>query len=191
MVATVMFGAPDTIEPLSTIGVSSSNRIDRTRWPGSSTTLYSTLRPLICPNRPSPDDGNPGGGETRDTAFSITAILATLLSALGLYSLTAHAASQRTREIGVRMALGATRGRISWLFLREVMVRVSVSLVLGLAGALGAGLALQGLLVDVRANDPWLLAAVGGFLAAVVIGAGLLPALRAARLDPAATLRAD
>lgn len=125
------------------------------------------------------------------TAFSITAVLATLLSALGLYSITAYATAQRTREVGVRMALGATRGRISWLFLRRVLLQVSVGLVLGIAGAIGAGLVLQGLLVDVHGNDPLVLAGVCVFLSGVAVTASLLPAWRAARLDPATTLRAE
>jgi putative ABC transport system permease protein len=125
------------------------------------------------------------------TAFSATAIVATLLSALGIYSITALAASQRTREIGVRMALGASPGSISRLFLGRILGPLSIGVVLGLAGAVGAGRALQGLLVDVRANDPMVLAGVSALLVVVAIVAGLRPARRAARLDPATTLRAD
>jgi predicted permease len=123
--------------------------------------------------------------------FSIVAVLATVLSALGLYALTAYAASQRTQEIGVRMALGAQRAEVSWLFLRQAVRRLAIGLGLGLAGAVALGGVLQGALVDVRANDPLTLAAVAAFLIAVSITAALLPSRRAARLDPVAALRQE
>lgn len=125
------------------------------------------------------------------TAFAATAIVATLLSALGIYSITALAASQRTREIGVRMALGASPARISRLFLGRILGPISIGVATGLAAAVGAGRALQGLLVDVRANDPMVLAAVSALLVIVALIAGLRPALRAARLDPVTTLRSE
>ncbi len=125
------------------------------------------------------------------TAFSATAVLATLLSALGLYSITAYAASQRTREIGIRMALGATRFQVSWLFLRRVLLQVSVSLTIGLGGAVAAGTALQALLVDVRAGGLLLLLQVSALLVAVSVAACLVPARRAARVDPVVALRHD
>ena len=123
--------------------------------------------------------------------FSIVAIIATVLSALGLYALTAYATSQRTQEIGVRMALGAQRGEVSWLFLRQALRRIAIGLALGLAGAIAIGGVLQRALVDVRANDPLMLAAVAAFLIAISITAALLPSRRAARLDPIAALRQD
>lgn len=123
--------------------------------------------------------------------FSIVAMIATVLSALGLYALTAHAASQRTQEIGVRMALGAQRSEVSWLFLRQALRRLAIGLAIGLAGAIAIGGVLQGALVDVRANDPLMLAAVAAFLIAMAITAALVPSRRASRLDPVAALRQD
>jgi putative ABC transport system permease protein len=125
------------------------------------------------------------------TVLSIVAIIATLLSALGLYALTAYAASQRTQEVGVRMALGAQRSQVSWLFLRRALRQVSIGLAIGVPGALAIGAALQGALVDVRANSPMWLAGVAAFLIAVSIAAALLPARRASRLDPVSALRQD
>jgi ABC-type antimicrobial peptide transport system permease subunit len=123
--------------------------------------------------------------------FSIVAMIATVLSALGLYALTAYAASQRTQEVGVRMALGAQRSQVSWLFLRRALRQVAIGLAIGLAGAIAIGGALQGALVDVRANSPLMLAGVAAFLIAVSIAAAVLPARRASRLDPVTALRQD
>ena len=123
--------------------------------------------------------------------FSVVAIIATVLSALGLYALTAFAASQRTQEIGMRMALGAQRSQVSWLFLRQALRRIAIGLAIGLAGAIALGGVLQRALVDVRANDPLMLAAVAAFLIAIAITAALVPARLAARLDPITALRQD
>jgi predicted permease len=125
------------------------------------------------------------------TVFSVVALIATVLSALGLYSITAYAATQRTQEVGVRMALGAQRSQVSWLFLRRALLHLSIGLVIGIAGALAVGTVLQGALVEVRANDPLTLAGVCGLLVAVSIAATLLPARKASRLDPVAALRQE
>jgi putative ABC transport system permease protein len=113
------------------------------------------------------------------------------LAVMGVYGMLAHAVAQRTRELGVRMALGARREEILWLCLRRGLVRVGVGLGLGLAGALVGARLLTGLLFGLGPWDPitWAGAVV------VVLGAGLaasaLPALRAARLDPVAALRQE
>jgi len=125
------------------------------------------------------------------TAFSIVAIIATVLSALGLYSIAAYAASQRTQEVGVRMALGARRSQVAWLFLRRALLQVGLGLAIGLAGAVAVGTVLQSALVEVRANHPLTLAAVSALLVAVAIAATLIPARKASRLDPVAALRQE
>lgn len=125
------------------------------------------------------------------TVFAIVAIIAIVLSALGLYSLTAHAAAQRTHEVGVRMALGAQRSQVSWLFVKQALRNAAIGLGLGLAGAILVGFALQGALVEVTANEPLALAAVGILVMTVSLVAAVLPARRAARLDPVAALRQE
>lgn len=125
------------------------------------------------------------------TVFSIVAVIAIALSALGLYSLTAYATAQRTHEVGVRMALGAQRSQVAWLFLKQTLKQVSIGLVIGMIGAVAAGFALQGVLVDVRANPPLVLAAIAGFVTLVSLAAAVLPARRASRLDPVSALRRD
>lgn len=125
------------------------------------------------------------------TVFSLMAVIATVLSALGLYSITAYAATQRTQEVGVRMALGAQRAQVAWLFLKRALVHVAIGLGLGVAGALAVGVLLQGVLVEVRANSPIALAAVCLLLVTVSIAATLLPARKASRLDPVVALRQE
>jgi putative ABC transport system permease protein len=125
------------------------------------------------------------------TGFSIVAIIATVLSALGLYSLTAFAAAQRTQEVGVRMALGAQRSQVSWLFMRRTLLQLAAGLAIGLAGAVAVGTVLQGALVEVRAANPSTLAGVCALLFAVAIVATLVPVRKASRLDPVAALRQE
>ncbi|MDH4065270.1 MAG: ABC transporter permease, partial [Acidobacteriota bacterium] len=117
------------------------------------------------------------------------ALLATLLAAVGLYGVLAYAVSQRTREFGLRMALGADGGRVRGMVLRQVMVMAAIGTVLGLAAAIGIGQAAQSLLFEIRGYDPLVLAASTGVLAVVTLAAGYLPALRASRIDPMRALR--
>jgi predicted permease len=123
--------------------------------------------------------------------FSVVAIIATSLSGLGLYALTAYAATQRTQEIGVRMALGAQRSQVAGLFMRQALGTTGIGLAIGLAGAVAVGGLLKGELQDVTANDPLALGAVAAFLLVVSVSAAVLPARRASRLDPVAALRQD
>jgi predicted permease len=124
-------------------------------------------------------------------AFSVVAIIATVLSGLGLYALTAYAATQRTQEVGVRMALGARRSQVAGLFLRQALRTTGIGLAIGLAGAVALGRVLQGILVDVTANHPVALAGVAAFLLVISVAAAVLPIRRASRLDPVAALRQD
>jgi len=120
-----------------------------------------------------------------------SAALAMLLAGLGVYGVTSYAVSRRTREIGVRMALGATYRSV----LANVMARGARTALLGVAvglvGALATMRALSGMLFQVDAGDPGVLLGVGAFLALVALAATYLPARRAARLDPLVALRTE
>ena len=125
------------------------------------------------------------------TMFAIFALIALILAAVGLYAVTAYTVTQRTHEIGVRMALGAQSGQVVWLIMRRVLVQLAIGLVLGTAGAFGVGRVLRSLLVQTSSTDPLTLAGVAMVLVGVSIGACLRPAYRATRLDPVAALRYD
>jgi len=117
------------------------------------------------------------------------ALLATVLAAIGLYGVLAYSVAQRTREIGVRMALGADAADVRGLVLRQVGVMTLVGATLGIAAALGLGRAAQSLLFGLQGYDPVVIAAAAAALAMVAFAAGLVPALRASRVDPMQALR--
>ncbi|HVE33667.1 MAG TPA: ABC transporter permease [Gemmatimonadaceae bacterium] len=117
------------------------------------------------------------------------AVLATLLAAVGLYGVLAYSVAQRTREIGVRMALGANGGRVRVMVLMQVGRMALIGSVIGIAGALAIGKASQSLLYQLDGHDPVVIALSVVALAAVAFSAGLIPALRASRIDPMHALR--
>jgi predicted permease len=123
------------------------------------------------------------------TMASAFAALATLLAAVGLYGVLAYTVAQRTREIGVRMALGADGRRVRGMVLRQVAVMAAIGGVIGIAAAIGLGRAAQSLLYGLQGHDPWVIALSSVVLAAVALGAGYIPARRASRVDPMQALR--
>jgi predicted permease len=123
--------------------------------------------------------------------LSMFAAIGVVLAALGVYGVLAFLVTQRVREIGVRMALGATRGRILAWILSYVMSGTALGLALGAAGALAAARQFRSMLYGVSPGDPWTLTPVVVLLACVSAIAAYVPARRAATLDPAATLRQD
>jgi putative ABC transport system permease protein len=121
--------------------------------------------------------------------IGIFATLAVLLSAIGIYGVLSYLVTQRTREIGVRMALGAQRGNILRLLLGEGMRLAAIGIAIGLVAAVGATRLLAGLLFGVLPTDPPVLLAVTGLIAAVTLAACSVPAWRAIRIDPMVALR--
>ena len=123
--------------------------------------------------------------------FAIFAGIALVLSAVGIYAVTAYSVTQRTQEIGVRMALGARQGQVSWLILRRGLIQLAIGLAIGLAGALPLSTVLQSLVVQIPTSDPVTFTAISAILIAVTVAACLIPARRATKLDPLAALRIE
>jgi len=117
--------------------------------------------------------------------------LATLLAAVGLYGVLAYTVERRTREIGVRMALGADGRRVRAMVLRQVAVMMLIGGILGLAGAWGLGRVMGSVLYQVDGADPVVFAAALFVLTLFALAAGYIPALRASRVDPLNALRYD
>jgi ABC-type antimicrobial peptide transport system permease subunit len=120
---------------------------------------------------------------------SAFAVFATALAALGLYGVLAYSVAQRSREFGLRFALGAQVGRIRGLVLRQVGVMAVVGIVLGSIAAWSLGRVAQTLLSGVQASDPLVLSAAAAVVAIVTLGAAYVPVRRASRVDPTTVLR--
>jgi len=121
--------------------------------------------------------------------FGTFAVIALVLAAVGLYAVTAYSVTQYTRDIGVRMVLGAQSGQVIWLFVRRALVQLAIGLVIGLAGAIGVGKLLQSFLVQMTGRDPVTLVAITTLVVVVALLACFWPARYATRLDPLAALR--
>jgi predicted permease len=122
--------------------------------------------------------------------FGLFAAAALGLAAIGLYAVAAFAVAQRTRELGIRIALGARARHVWWLVTSRAARQLAVGIAVGLVGALAAGRLLAGIR-GVSSQDPLLLVGLPGLVAAIALAACVGPARRATRLDPAATLRAE
>jgi ABC-type antimicrobial peptide transport system permease subunit len=123
------------------------------------------------------------------TLSAAFAVLATILAAVGLYGVLAYTVAQRTREIGLRMALGASSGHVRSMVLRQVAVMVAIGGVVGIAAAIAMGVSAQSLLFDLKGYDPLVIATSAVVLTIVALGAGVIPAERASRIDPMLALR--
>ena len=123
--------------------------------------------------------------------FSVFAAVALLLAIIGVYGVKSYVVSRRTREIGIRMALGATRSSVLWLVLREGLTLTLAGIGVGLLLAWGVARALSGLLYEVNALDPLVFAVAPVVLAASALAASYIPALRATRVLPLTALRME
>ncbi|HEU4990248.1 MAG TPA: ABC transporter permease [Gemmatimonadaceae bacterium] len=147
--------------------------------------------------RDQPSVERSGAGAIDAQTRFITAVLsgfalgALLLSSVGLYGIVAYGAAQRTREIGIRIALGATRGGVVGMVLRDAALFVGIGAVAGVAGALASTRMLRSMLFETAPTDPATFIGVTLVLALAALGAAYLPARRAARTDPTIAIRAE
>jgi predicted permease len=121
--------------------------------------------------------------------ITVFSMLALLLSAIGIYGVLAYSVTERTHEIGIRMALGAGKADIVRMVIRRSLGLVTAGVAVGMAGAVAVTRVLGNLLFNVKPTDPATFVMVAALLAAVALLAGLLPARRAARVDPLVSLR--
>jgi ABC-type antimicrobial peptide transport system permease subunit len=123
--------------------------------------------------------------------LTIFAALAVVLAVVGIYGVIAYTVQQRTREIGIRIALGASHGRVVGMVVQRGLLLALAGIALGSAGAYAMTRVLQSLLYGVGARDPMTFVAVAVLLGGVAVLASWLPARRAARVDPLAAMRAE
>ena len=116
-------------------------------------------------------------------------MIAALLAAIGLYGVMAYTVARRTNEIGIRLALGAGRGNVQWMVLRESLWMVAAGLLIGIPAALALTRLVQQALYGIRPNDPVSFLTAGVLMVAVAAVAAWIPARRAARVDPMRALR--
>ena len=119
------------------------------------------------------------------------AVLATLLAAVGLYGVLAYSVAQRTREIGVRMALGASAASVQRMVFRQVGWMALVGAPIGIAGAIALGRGAKSILFELQGTDPVAILSAAAVLALVALGAGFIPARRASRVDPVQAIRSE
>jgi putative ABC transport system permease protein len=114
-----------------------------------------------------------------------------LLAALGIYGLLTQQVIRRTLEIGIRMALGANRSQIVKQIVRQGLSLTAAGIVLGIAGSLAAARLMSGLLYETSASDPWVLSAATVVFVLVALGASVVPAWRASRVDPMVSMKME
>lgn len=121
--------------------------------------------------------------------LGLFAAVATLLAMVGIYGVVSYVVSWRTREIGIRMALGAQRGEVQWMVVRQGMMPVAAGIAAGVLGALWLTRLIESMLFHVSPTDPVTIGSTVGLLAAVALAACWLPARRASRVEPMEVLR--
>ena len=125
------------------------------------------------------------------TLFGMLASIGLILSAVGVYGVMAYAVTQRTQEIGVRMAIGAKRRDVSWLFLKRGLVQLLLGLAIGLPAAVGLGSVARFQLVEIEPSDPVTMIGITVVSIAVALTSCIVPARRASRVDPMNALRSE
>jgi predicted lysophospholipase L1 biosynthesis ABC-type transport system permease subunit len=125
------------------------------------------------------------------TLFAMLGVIALVLSAVGVYGVIAYSVTQRTQEIGVRMAIGAGRWDVSWMFLRKGLIQLGLALLIGLPVAVALGTVAQIPLVTIEPTDPVTMITITVILSAVALIACVVPARKAAKVDPMIALRSE
>ncbi len=125
------------------------------------------------------------------TLFGVLASIGLVLSAIGVYGVIAYAVTQRTQEIGLRVAIGATRQDVVWLFLRKGLLQLGIALLVGLPAAIGLGEVARFQLVEVAPTDLVTLISITVLLAVVALVACAVPSFKAARVEPLTALRSE
>jgi predicted permease len=125
------------------------------------------------------------------SVFGLLAAIGLILSAVGVYGVMAYAVTQRTQEIGVRMAIGAGRAQVSWIFLKRCLWQLALGLAIGLPGALALGRLISFNLVEIEPSDPVTMIGITVAVIIVALASCLIPVRRAARVDPVVALRAE
>jgi ABC-type antimicrobial peptide transport system permease subunit len=125
------------------------------------------------------------------TMFAIFAVIALVLSSVGIYAITSYSVSQRTQELGLRLALGAQPAQITWLILRTGLVQLAFGLSIGLGAAYGVSVLLGSVVAQIPTSDPVTFIGITLLLTVTMLAASLLPARRATRMDPLQALRVD
>jgi predicted permease len=120
---------------------------------------------------------------------TVFGFVATVLAIIGLYGVMSYSVAQRTREIGIRMALGAEQGKVIGMVMREVVMLIAIGVAVGVPAALVLTRVVKSQLYGLEAHDPWTLGLATALLAMVACAAGYVPALRASRVDPMKALR--
>jgi predicted permease len=123
--------------------------------------------------------------------FGLLAAIGLTLSAVGIYGVIAYAVTQRTQEIGVRVAVGARRWDVAWLFLRRGLLQIALALAIGIPASIALGELAQIPVVNIEPNDPAMIAGIALLISAVALSACLVPARKAARVDPVIALRSE
>jgi putative ABC transport system permease protein len=142
-------------------------------------TLEDNLAALIAPRR------------VNMQLLGLFGILGIIVAAVGVYGVMAYVVAQQTREIGIRMALGATPETVLWAVLRRAVIFLGIGIVTGLTAGVMLAAVVQRFLFEVSSRDPGIYVAAGAVLAAARLGAAIFPARRAARVDPLITLKAE
>ena len=144
---------------------------------------FTTMEAMLAENVAAP--------RFRTVLFAVFGALAVCLAIAGIYGVVAYAVGQRTNEIGVRIALGASTGGVVRLVLRQGLALAGIGLGLGLAASMAGTRLLQSMLFQVQPNDPWVYMVVAAMVGVVTLVAGYVPASRAAKIDPVAALRQE